>query len=293
MDKYEVKKALGKVDQSGVFLATDKTTGTKVALKLFSSPSDAEREQLLKNAKILQGISHPNVVRILDVGLDDENNVFYAMEYLDGIPLHDLIPPEQGIGFEDSMPYIEKILAGLSAMHTAGVMHLDLKPGNILVVAGEPKIIDFGIIASKGQFRGTAGYVAPEIILGQKPTIKADIYSLGALLAFMWTGHKLFKGTSPENTMAHQLKNFSETIHQPELAGIVQRAIRQDPTIRYTDTAELRQALEFYRHEQQFRREEPSEDISENQWGQWMIAGFLVSLVGIALGIYYSLLTSV
>ncbi|MEI6806300.1 MAG: serine/threonine-protein kinase [Myxococcaceae bacterium] len=288
MDKYVLSNIVGKIDQSGVFLGTSKTSGKHTAIKLFSEVSEAQKESLLHDAKILQNLSHPNLVRILESGIDEGNNVFYVMEYLEGIPLHHFVPQE-GLSFEDSWAMIEKLANALLAIHEAGVLHLDLKPGNILMVSGEPKIIDFGILPPKepGSFRGTPGYIAPEVILGQAPTIKSDIYSFGALLAFIWTGHKLY------NTLAHQLKNLSEHLANPDLEKIISRATRQDPARRYANIGEMLKALSLYHHEQDYRSAEPNEDPTHSKWGHWVIAAVISTLVCIAVGIYYSLLHSI
>ncbi|MBL4818260.1 MAG: serine/threonine protein kinase [Deltaproteobacteria bacterium] len=295
MEKYIVTKPLGKVDRSAVFLGEEKATGQKVALKLFSRPTEEEQHKLLNQAKILKTLNHPNIVRVLDAGLDEEGNVFYAMEYLAGDPLYKLIPPDEGMPFQEIWPTIKGISDGVQALHEAGILHLDIKPGNILVENGVAKLIDIGILIpeKRGKFRGTPGYIAPEIILGQPASKQSDIYSLGALLAYMLTGHKLFSGDSPEDTLARQLKDFSESLHQKDLARVIQRATKQEPDKRYQEVSDMLKALSLYEHEQEFEAEEPSEDPAQTEWGNWVIGSVVVILVSIAIGIYYSLLTSI
>ncbi len=295
MNKYSIIETLGKVNTSGVFLAHDKSSGTRVALKIFSNPSQREQEKLLHDAAILKTIEHPNIVRILDAGLDEEGNVFYAMEFLEGKPLYELVPPETGLSFKDSWPLIQGILNGVRTLHKAQILHLDIKPGNILVVGGVPKLIDIGMLipSQRGKFRGTPGYVAPEIILGEQPTSQSDIYSLGALCAYIWSGHKLFKGDSAEDTLAKQLKTFSESRTLPGLARIVQRATKHDPHKRYPGVIDMVKAISITEHEKEFQAEEPSEDPTQTKWGHWVIGSILATLLSIAFGIYYVLLTSV
>lgn len=295
MDKYEITSIPGKVNQSGVFIGTDKTSSKRVAIKLFSGVTEAQKESLLRDAKILQSFHNPNIVRILDSGVDHENNVFFVMEYVEGTPLHQIVQQEHGMTFEESWPLIEKLASALSAIHKMGVLHLDLKPGNILMVNGEPKIIDFGVLAPvrAGNFRGTPGYIAPEVILGGKPTAQSDIYSFGALLAFIWTGHKLYQGDSAENTLAHQLKNISTVLNDKELAQVVARATKQDPARRYATLTEMLKPLSLYNHEKEYSAAEPSEDPTQTKWGHWVIGTIIGSLIAIAVGIYYSLLHSI
>ncbi len=295
MNKYELIETLGKVNESGVFLAIDKASRRKVALKIFSNPSEQERAKLLHDAALLKILQHPNIVRILDAGLDEEGNVFYAMEFLEGKPLYELVPPETGLSFKDSWPLIQGVLNGVQALHQLHVLHLDIKPGNILIVGKVPKLIDIGMLipSERGKFRGTPGYVAPEIILGQQPTTQSDIYSLGALCAYIWTGHKLFRGDSPEDILAHQLGNFSESRAQAGLARVIQRATKRDPHKRYPGAIDMVKAISITEHEKEFRAEEPSEDPTQTKWGHWVIGSILATLLSIAFGIYYVLLTSV
>lgn len=295
MDKYELNNIAGKINKSGIFLGIDKTSGKRVAVKLFSDVTETQKENLLRDAKILQSFSNPHVVKIFDYGIDEGNHVFYVMEYLEGTPLYEIIPKDQGMSFAESWSLIEKIASALSALHQIGVLHLDLKPGNILMIAGEPKIIDFGVLAPQtpGTFRGTPGYIAPEVILGRKPTVQSDIYSFGALLALIWTGHKLYHGDSAESTLAHQLKNLSSHLANPELERIIARATKQDPTKRYATLSEMLKPLILYQHEQDYQAQEPSEDPTQTKWGHWIMGAVMTTLIGIAIGIYYSLLSSV
>ena len=295
MHNYDINNIAGKINKTGVFLGTEKSSGKQVAIKLFSDVSESQKESLLRDAKILQKLSHKNIVKILDSSLDEDHNIFYVMEYLEGAPLSQIIPHDKGLSFKESWPLIQKIASALSALHQRCVMHLDLKPGNILMVQGEPKLIDFGVIIPEesGLFRGTPGYVAPEVILGNRPTVQSDIYSFGALLAYFWTGHKLYEGDSAENTLAHQLKNLSHKLENRDLGKVISRATQQDPNKRYASLEDMLKALSVYQHEQVYQAAEPSEDPTETQWGHWVIASVLITLVCIAVGIYYSLLNSV
>lgn len=295
MNNYEIDSISGKIDRSGVFLGKDKTTGRRVAIKLFSSLSDSQKNRLLNEAKSLQSLTHPHVVQLLDYGVDEDHNVYYVIEYLEGMPLYGMIPVGQGMSFQESWPIIEKLGSALSAVHQAGILHLDLKPGNVLMVSGEPKVIDFGMIAPEepGKFRGTPGYVAPEVILGKASTVQSDIYSFGVLLAYIWTGDKLVHGDSPENILAHQLKELSVSMHNQDLARVISRATKKDPVRRYANIAEMLKPLQLYAHEQEYCSLEPSEEIGQSQSGHWVIGAVVTSLVCIAVGIYYFLLNSI
>src|SRR3989344_7010148 len=100
MDKYLINNITGKINKTGIFLGTEKTSGKQVAIKLFSDLSESQKESLLRDARILQNISHKNIVKILDSGIDEEHNVFYVMEYLKGTPLSQIIPHEKGLSFQ-------------------------------------------------------------------------------------------------------------------------------------------------------------------------------------------------
>ena len=181
---------LGVVDDHGqepVYLVWHHKRWCPMACKVFKSAKDARRE-----AKILQTLAHPNIVRSL--GMDGPTRLL--MEYLEGPSLHDLLNdrPKRRLGIHDALRLSIHIGGALCHIHERGLVHLDVKPANIIVVKGRPVLCDFGIARwLRGERRprgviGTEGYIAPEECLREKITPAADIFGLGVTLYELLTG---------------------------------------------------------------------------------------------------------
>ncbi|MBH1989027.1 MAG: serine/threonine protein kinase [Myxococcaceae bacterium] len=290
MDRYEIDGFTGQVCKTGVFLAKDKKFGKQVVLKLFCHLGPMNRDSLLHTGAQLQALHHSHVVQFLDCGVDEEANVYYVQEYLDGKPLNELVPSGQGLSFEEAWPIVSKLADALQAVHSLGVLHLDLKPANILMVKGEPKIIDFGALKSEeGFFQGTPGYVAPEIIRGEIATVRSDIYSFGALLAYMLTGQKLYSGDSPSHILAHQLNYEAACFSNEPLGVVIARATRMNPNRRYASIEEMQKPLALYAHERGLSQKERSENLVQSTFGRCVMGALILATIGI----YYFLLSSI
>lgn len=215
-----------------------------VIVKTFDTSKNPQAKKLrLQQAERLKLLNHPNIMRILDFG-EANNSVFWVIEYIDGVTLNQIIPKDEGLSLQELWPIFKQIADGVMAAHSQQILHLDLKPANILVSNHHVTIIDFGNIYSPG--RGTAGYVAPEVVLGNgKPDTRADVYALGVLLAFLLTGRKPFTGKTPEQIVAEQLTaeisvlNESYLGHSKALQEIVLKATRKNPKDRYVDIGAL------------------------------------------------------
>ncbi len=207
-DRFVVDRPLGVGGMGAVYLARDEQLGEQVALKILHGmalldPSSAER--LRREASAARRISHINVVKIHDIG-EDQGHLFLSMEYVEGISLKDLIHKHGTLPIAKIREFLAGICAGLAAAHAQGVIHRDLKPGNVLVTPNQQiKIIDFGLarvanlegMTTTGMLLGTPEYMAPEQIRGGSIDARTDIYALGALTYHALTGRPPFTGDTP------------------------------------------------------------------------------------------------
>ncbi|HEU5215972.1 MAG TPA: serine/threonine-protein kinase [Gaiellaceae bacterium] len=200
LGRYELVRPLGHGAMATVDLAHDVELARPVALKRlaenFARDEDLRR-RFLREARLAARLAHPNVVRVFDVGEDDDGRPFIAMEYVEGETLADLVSRRGPLPAADAARLGVQACAGLAAAHAAGLVHRDVKPQNLLFGNdGILKLGDFGIavghegtrLTLAGTVLGTAGYLAPEQARGEEVTAAADIYAVGAVLYELLTG---------------------------------------------------------------------------------------------------------
>jgi eukaryotic-like serine/threonine-protein kinase len=197
--RYELVRPLGHGAMATVDLVRDVDLDRPVALKRLAEnlARDEElRQRFLREARLAARLSHPNVVRVFDVG-EDAGRPFIAMEYVEGETLADLVARRGREPVAEAATLGVQICAGLAAAHAAGLVHRDVKPQNLLLgTDGVLKLGDFGIavgyegtrLTVAGTVLGTAGYLAPEQARGEEVTAAADIYAVGAVLYELLTG---------------------------------------------------------------------------------------------------------
>ncbi len=194
--RYRIISRLGKGGMGEVFRADDIVLGQEVALK-FLPPAAKSNVNLLTRfydeVRIARQISHPHVCRVYDIG-EVEGQPYLSMEYIDGEDLAGLLRRIGRLPGDKALEFARKICAGVGAAHAKGVLHRDLKPGNIMIDSrGEPHITDFGLAAMVGiegdEVRnGTPAYMAPEQLEGREVSVQSDIYALGLVFYEMFTG---------------------------------------------------------------------------------------------------------
>ncbi len=202
---YRFIRRLGSTEYSGVYLAERESTHMQVVLKVLRQvPGQDDRagafDRFLQEYETIADMDHPNIVRIYDLGVAD-HHAHIAMEYLSGGDLRAKI--DRGISARQAVQYLRQIAGALSAVHAAGVLHRDLKPGNIMLRRdGSLALIDFGLakrarldseITESGKIFGTPYYMSPEQGHGNDVDERSDLYSLGVLFYEMLTGEKPFK----------------------------------------------------------------------------------------------------
>lgn len=265
--QYRIVKKLGEGGMAAVYLAEHAETGDRVALKIpFVVPSEMETtvKRLQREAQAANAINHPNVCQVREVG-EHHGRIYLAMQYIDGSSLAEWLQQTAELTTEKSVELVAKIARGVDAAHKAGILHRDLKTGNVMITtAGEPIVTDFGmarwteaqhtVLTPSGAMVGTPGYMAPEQIMGENDRIgpAADVYSLGVVLYELVTGWMPFTGnlatllgsivSDPPPPLATHVPGID-----PRLEAICLKAISKAPESRYASAAEFAQALEEFR----------------------------------------------
>jgi serine/threonine protein kinase len=233
--RYEIERPLGHGAMAVVDLARDLELGRAVALKRLAenlARDDEIRPRFLREAKLAARLSHPNVVRVYDVG-EADGRPFIAMEHVDGESLAELLVRRGRLPPQEAAALGAQAARALAAAHDAGLVHRDVKPHNLLLARdGTLKLGDFGIafglegtkLTVAGTVLGTAAYLAPEQARGERVTAAADVYALGVVLVELLTGRS--ERTAPAGP----------------LAGVLTRCLDADPRQRPT-AAELAREL--------------------------------------------------
>jgi serine/threonine protein kinase len=255
---------------SSVFAGHDTVLDRPVALKILNRPAhsdDRATQRLLWEAKVTARIIHAACVRVFDGGVDPEVGAFLVMERLDGEDLRRFLHQHGPLPVSLALGMFEQIGAIVHAVHQAGVVHRDLKPGNVFVLRGHPfgavpriKLLDFGIAKSDdsgeaqltepGEFLGTLAYAAPERWLSPTaPDARTDIYALGALLYEMLSGNPPFRAETKAALRLAVLNDRPPPLLAPRndlpawLSGAIERTLCKSPAERFADVPSLMGAL--------------------------------------------------
>ena len=253
---------------STVFLATDTVLERAVAIKLLAEHLAEDEAFVIRfrnEALAAARLQHPNVVQVFDSGEDAGSHRHYiVMEYVEGPSCADLLREHKLLDIEDSVRIIEDACHGLDYAHRAGVVHRDVKPGNLLVAneTGTTKLADFGIAKAAEQTRvtqvgsvlGTAAYLSPEQARGDEAGPASDIYSLG-VCAYQFLAGRLPHeyGSLTELALKQQDEDVEPiTVHRPdvprELDAAVRACLARDPASRYASALDMARALEAGLH---------------------------------------------
>jgi serine/threonine protein kinase len=265
LGKYKVLEKLGSGGMAQVFLCEHKLMRRRVAIKVLPIPKADDPSSLARfyrEARVIAAVDHPNIVRAYDID-QDENLHFLVMEYVDGTNLQELVKKFGPLDFLRACHYIYGAAVGLQHAHELGLVHRDIKPGNILIDrSGVVKILDMGLARffhdeednltrmNDENVLGTADYLAPEQALDSHTVdIRADIYSLGATFYYLLTGSPPFpEGSVAQKLIWHQNRQprpiASLRPDTPEpLIAIIDRMMAKDPAQRYQTPAEVMAAL--------------------------------------------------
>ncbi|MFT3698397.1 MAG: serine/threonine-protein kinase [Kofleriaceae bacterium] len=243
---YDVVAPLASGGMGGVYLATHRTTGDRVALKVLASQfanSDDVVERLYAERAVSAKASHPGLIDIRAAGRSSDDVPFLVMEYLEGETLATILG-RGALEMEAIVTLCAQIAAALAALHEAGVVHCDVKPENLFVQSnGAVKVIDFGV--SRGvndepldSIAGTPAYMAPEQWKGT-PALASDVYSLGCVMYELVTGDVPFDGSLPELMNAHMERrparvSWLRSAVPVEIERLITRALSKAPGLRPT-----------------------------------------------------------
>ncbi len=262
--RYEIREIIGVGGMAVVYKAYDNVDDKIVAIKILKDEFTGNDEFLrrFKNeSKAIAVLSHPNIVKVFDVSFGDLIQ-YIVMEYIDGITLKEYIEQQGPLSWNDAVRLTLQILRGLQHAHDKGVVHRDVKPHNIMVLAdGTIKVTDFGIarFARSGQRTitdkaiGSVHYISPEQARGENTDEKADIYSVGVMLYEMITGTLPFQAESAVSVAIMQLQKDPKLPRDINgsiplgLEQITMHAMQKEPARRYKSAAEMLCDLEEFK----------------------------------------------
>ncbi|HHW46624.1 MAG TPA: Stk1 family PASTA domain-containing Ser/Thr kinase [Clostridiales bacterium] len=264
--RYEIKEIIGVGGMAVVYKAYDSIEDRIVAVKILKEEFVSNEEFLrrFKNeSKAIAVLSHPNIVKVFDVSFG--NLIQYiVMEYIDGITLKEYIERQGSLRWKDAVHFTIQILRGLQHAHDKGIVHRDVKPQNIMLLAdGTIKVTDFGIARfARSEHRtmtdkaiGSVHYISPEQARGEVTDEKTDIYSVGVMLYEMLTGRLPFQAESAVSVAIMQLQTEPKLPREINgsiptgLEQITLRAMQKDPEKRYKSAAEMLRDLEEFRRD--------------------------------------------
>jgi len=254
--RYEALEPLGSGATSRVEKARDNVIGRTVALKTFVNGfGEGQEQQFLREAQLIGQLSNPSIVQLYDVGIDEHGTPFLVMEYIAGSTLEQHLGPSR-VPPARACAWAADLAVALAVAHRAGILHGDVKPGNIFVtLENKVKLGDFGIaryasqVSGSGVLMGTPAYLAPEQIQGQPQDARSDQFALGIVLYQMLTGARPFDGSSLGAVCAQILNADPEppSRRNPavprELDSIVARCLAKNPANRFASCDELASAL--------------------------------------------------
>lgn len=271
--RFRIDALLGSGGMGEVYRAFDTKLQRPVAIKrMFGRDSDpaADRSFFLREGQRASALIHPNIAAIYDV-IEEKDDVLLVMEFVAGTTLRDQLGASMPLDRFFAIAF--QCVDALSAAHAKGILHGDIKPENIMLTpSGQVKLLDFGVarriagtdpalavattetLSQRRALGGTPVYMAPEVLRGESPDARADIFALGIVFYEMLAGTHPFRGPTTTVTTAQILHEreapvLDRTSKIPAgLASVVARALSKDPTRRYADTNELRRDLETVRH---------------------------------------------
>ncbi len=281
--RYQLISQVGSGGMGEVWRASDRLIGQQVALKRVLAPADrllfdlrdsvvqrtvvAGQEQLstslpttdsldvrlslAQEFRLLASLRHPNIISVLDYGFDENRQPYFTMELLENA--RTILDKGRGLSVKAQVALLVQILHALAYLHRRGIIHHDLKPGNVLVVGDQVKVLDFGLSVDRrqtdvvvGTTAGTLTYMAPEVLMGAPASEPADLYGVGVIGYELFTGEHLF-GTDNIVTLVDDILYKSPDLQAAgvdyRLVSVLMRLLAKSPEERYRDAAEVITAL--------------------------------------------------
>jgi serine/threonine-protein kinase len=275
---YRILSTIGKGGMGEVYLAQDTTLNRKVAIKFLSDEFSRDSDKLnrfVQEAQAASALNHPNIVTVFEIG-EAEGSRYISLEYVEGETLTSFLKKSHKFG--STLEIATQIASALDAAHSAGIVHRDIKPDNVMIRPdGVVKLLDFGIAkltersgskvetegetalqvnTSPGMIIGTANYMSPEQAKGRPVDTRTDIFSFGVVLYEMVSGRLPFEGESPLEIIGSILKDEPKPLHSDEIPSdlmkLIGKCLRKNPDERYqtmkgllADLKETKSELEF------------------------------------------------
>jgi serine/threonine-protein kinase len=244
-DRYRLGERIDRGGTAEVWRAHDERLDRPVAVKILGSAADpAFRERFTNEARRAASVVHPNIVTVFDEG-QDGSDAFIVMEEVRGRSLRDIIAERGAFPPDEAVAIVTQLASALDATHRAGLVHLDVKPANVIVNdAGDVKLTDFGIAraardSEERELVGTARYIAPERIEGRPVTPRSDVYGLALVAYELLTGRPAFAGAENEDLLRDRLAGGAPHIRtaDPSLStaadAVIARGLARDPERRF------------------------------------------------------------
>jgi serine/threonine-protein kinase len=255
---YDIVAELGRGGMGVVYKGYETSLNRYVAIKVLAESlahDQSVKERFLREARSMASLNDPHIIQIYFIG-EDAGQTYFVMEFVDGESLGSVLKRETKLTPEQSAKIIHQTALGLATAHDKGVIHRDIKPGNLMLTSkGAVKIADFGIalstqdfskkLTSTGEFVGTPGYLSPEVCQGKPVDQRSDIFSLGIVLFECLAGRMPFTDESPLGLMLEVVKAEIPNVRSlnadvdPELSRILTKMVAKDPADRYQSCQEL------------------------------------------------------
>ena len=257
--RYRIVERLGQGGMGVVYKAFDPQIERTVAIKVISGQrfdNPELRERFFREARAAGQLTHPNIIIVYDLG-EEQGQPYLAMEFVDGVTLDVLMRSGEPFPLPQRLSILLDVCEGLAYAHHRGVIHRDVKPGNIMVTrSGAAKILDFGLarlissdLTRSNLMLGTMSYMAPEQLRGESIDQRVDIFAVGVVLYELFAGRRPFEGDSLASAIYKVLEEEPPAVHEVnpsvplELSQIVTRALAKDRDQRYQSMDEVARDL--------------------------------------------------
>jgi len=306
-ERYKVVELLGEGGMAFVYKAKDMQLERMVAIKTLK-PNYVEQttfvERFKREAQTAANLNHPNIVQIFDWGIEEEP--YFVMEYIEGNTLTSIISSKRSISLSDILFIGAQVANGLQAAHSQGLVHRDIKPGNIMITpGGKVKVTDFGIVSLQneesditktGSILGTASYISPEQAQGKPVSVGSDLYSLGTVLYELISGTPPFEAESPIATATKHLTEKPEKLSKyrndlPKgLESAVLKLLHKTPKDRFKSAEDLRAVLLQQRNQlEMIQTQESLVDLTNPSIKYKFTLPALVISIALVLGTFWTL----
>jgi Tol biopolymer transport system component len=311
---YEIIGNLGAGGMGEVYRARDTRLDRTVAVKVLPSHLSSDpnlRQRFDREARTISGLSHPNICHLYDVGSQDGTS-FLVMEYLEGETLAERLR-KGPLALDQVLKYGIEICDGLERAHKGGVIHRDLKPGNIMLTKSGTKLMDFGLakpvlpasapatgltqtlasaqspLTTQGMLVGTFQYMSPEQVEGKEADARSDIFALGAVLYEMVTGKRAFEGKTTASTIAAILAadpppiTAVQPLSPAPLEATVTSCLAKDPEERLQTVHDVKLQLKWISENASLLRLRAASGAARKPWGRlrWLVAGVLLLVLAV------------